>query len=91
MSPRYRDVDGLERNRRTLALDLELLVRVADVGGTLELSLEADGRYLALLMTRDNDSPAYGERGDTPREAVKRLRDRLEALAAGKPRPQEAR
>ena len=77
---RYRDVDGLERNRRTLALDLELLVRVADVGGTLELSLEADGQYLALIMTADNDSPAHGERGATPREAVRRLRARLEAL-----------
>jgi hypothetical protein len=87
MSPRYRDVDGLERNRRTLALDLELLVRVADVGGRLELSVEEDGRTLALLMTADNRAPAYGERGATPREAVKRLRDRLERLAAEKPRP----
>jgi hypothetical protein len=87
MSPRYRDVDGLERNRRTLALDLELLVRVADVGGRLELSLEDDGRTLALLMTAENSAPAYGERGANPREAVKRLRNRLEALVAEKSRP----
>jgi hypothetical protein len=84
MSRRRTDAAGVERNR-TLALDLELLVRVAGVGGRLELSLEDDGRTLALLMPAENDAPAYGERGATPREAARALRDRLEALVEARP------
>lgn len=79
MSPRQTGPDGVRRNR-TLADDLDLLVRVADVGGSLELRLEDDGRTCALIVPA-GEGRAYSARGLTPARAVRALRDELERLA----------
>jgi len=78
------DADGLRRNR-TLADDLEILVRIADGGGRIELSLEDDGRTLALILPAAG--LAYSAHGLTPASAVRNLRNELERLAAGKTAP----
>ena len=75
------DADGLRRNRTTTD-DLDLLVRVADVGGSLELRLEADGRTCALIVPA-GDGRAYSARALTPARAVRALRDELESLVDG--------
>lgn len=80
MSAPRRPVDPIERRNRTLAADLELLVRVAEGGGRLELSRDDEG-YLALILPAQG--LAYSARGRTITRAVRALRDELERLAAG--------
>lgn len=78
-----RPVDPLPHRNRTLAVDLDLLVRIAGGGGRVELSLEDDGRFLALIMPAAG--LAYSAHGETPREAVQRLRALLDALVEARP------
>lgn len=70
------------RRNRTLANDLDVLVRVADVGGRVELELEDDGRVLALISPAAS-ARSYSARALTPARAVRALRDELDRLAAG--------
>jgi hypothetical protein len=72
------------RRNRTLAGDLELLVDVAGAGGRIELSLDDDGGYCALIMTAGARGRAYSGHGRSLRFAVRQLRDELERLAAGR-------